>query len=342
MKKQRTAGAKGRVRGGRRHAGSFRTGLGFLAAGLLLFSSGCGARKDAEPEPLEPEHIVSVTVVNASNAAVTAILIDWSDTLGAELYDVLETAGIEELEPDDVITVAVPELDEPREITVWNPEYEDIYNEELLECLQDGDILVLTPEYTNTQVVYGGETGVETAKALALQAYEEELFARRSAQAEEERVQESDEAAAEAKSEETEKAEEEEEAEEVEEAEKEEETVEAGVEALGYESLEQMRRYNHTVYDIEKAYFVKLTGYWYPEKDRNSRTYLVVDEQDVMRWFTFQEGKGDVETAFQRVSSAKGNHYSLSDGRSFTMKESMQENTLQFDGEETVYYWDGY
>lgn len=46
--------------------------------------------------------------------------------------------GIEELKPDDVITVAVPELDEPREITVWNPEYEDIYNEELLECLQDG------------------------------------------------------------------------------------------------------------------------------------------------------------------------------------------------------------
>ena len=86
-----------------------------------------------------------------------------------------------------------------------------------------------------------------------------------------------------------------------------------------------MRRYNHTVYDIEKAYFVKLTGYWYPEKDRNSRTYLVVDEQDVMR-----------------VSSAKGNHYRLSDGRSFTMKESMRENTLQFDGEETVYYWDGY
>lgn len=326
MKKQRTAGAKGRVRGGRRYAGSFRTGLGFLAAVLLLFSSGCGASKEAEPEPLEPEHIVSVTVVNASNAAVTAILIDWSDTLGAELYDVLETAGIEELEPDDVITVAVPELDEPREITVWNPEYEDIYNEELLECLQDGDILVLTPEYTNTQVVYGGETGVETAKALALQAYEEELFARRSAQAEEERVQESDEAAEE----------------EAEGAEEEEETVEAGVEALGYESLEQMRRYNHTVYDIEKAYFVKLTGYWYPEKDRNSRTYLVVDEQDVMRWFTFQEGKGDVETAFQRVSSAKGNHYSLSDGRSFTMKESMQENTLQFDGEETVYYWDGY
>ena len=214
--------------------------------------------------------------------------------------------------------------------------FEDIYNEELLECLQDGDILVLTPEYTNTQVVYGGETGVETAKALALQAYEEELFTRRSAQAEEERVQESDEAAAEEEEKITKKAEEEEGAEEVEEAEK------AGVEALGYESLEQMRRYNHTVYDIEKAYFVKLTGYWYPEKDRNSRTYLVVDEQDVMRWFTFQEGKGDVETAFQRVSSAKGNHYRLSDGRSFTMKESMRENTLQFDGEETVYYWDGY
>ena len=142
MKKQRTAGAKGRVRGGRRHARSFRTGLAFLAAGLLLFSSGCGASKEAEPESLEPEHIVSVTVVNASDDAVTAILIDWSDTLGAELYDVLETAGIEELKPDDVITVAVPELDEPREITVWNPEYEDIYNEELLECLQDGDILV--------------------------------------------------------------------------------------------------------------------------------------------------------------------------------------------------------
>ena len=131
MKKQRTAGAKGRVRGGRRHARSFRTGLAFLAAGLLLFSSGCGASKEAEPESLEPEHIVSVTVVNASDDAVTAILIDWSDTLGAELYDVLETAGIEELKPDDVITVAVPELDEPREITVWNPEYEDIYNEEL-------------------------------------------------------------------------------------------------------------------------------------------------------------------------------------------------------------------
>ena len=177
---------------------------------------------------------------------------------------------------------------------------------------------------------------METAKALALQAYEEELFTRRSAQAEEERVQESDEAAAEEEEKITKKAEEEEGAEEVEEAEK------AGVEALGYESLEQMRRYNHTVYDIEKAYFVKLTGYWYPEKDRNSRTYLVVDEQDVMRWFTFQEGKGDVETAFQRVSSAKGNHYRLSDGRSFTMKESMRENTLQFDGEETVYYWDGY
>lgn len=339
MKKQRTAGAKGRVRGGRRHARSFRTGLAFLAAGLLLFSSGCGASKEAEPESLEPEHIVSVTVVNASDTAVTAILIDWSDTLGAELYDVLETAGIEELKPDDVTTVAVPELDEPREITVWNPEYEDIYNEELLECLQDGDILVLTPEYTNTKVVYGGETGVETAKALALQAYEEELFARRSAQAEEERVQESDEAAAEEEEEITKKAEEEEGAEEEEEVE---EAEKAGVEALGYESLEQMRRYNHTVYDIEKAYFVKLTGYWYPEKDRNSRTYLVVDEQDVMRWFTFQEGKGDVETAFQRVSSAKGNHYRLSDGRSFTMKESMRENTLQFDGEETVYYWDGY
>lgn len=193
-------------------------------------------------------------------------------------------------------------------------------------------------EYTNTQLVYGGETGVETAKALALQAYEEELFARRSAQAEEERVQESDEAAEEEEKI-TKKAEEEEGAEEEEEVE---EAEKAGVEALGYESLEQMRRYNHTVYDIEKAYFVKLTGYWYPEKDRNSRTYLVVDEQDVMRWFTFQEGKGDVETAFQRVSSAKGNHYRLSDGRSFTMKESMRENTLQFDGEETVYYWDGY
>ena len=86
MKKQRTAGAKGRVRGGRRHARSFRTGLTFLAAGLLLFSSGCGASKEAEPESLEPEHIVSVTVVNASDDAVTAILIDWSDTLGAELY----------------------------------------------------------------------------------------------------------------------------------------------------------------------------------------------------------------------------------------------------------------
>lgn len=101
---------------------------------------------------------------------------------------------------------------------------------------------------------------METAKALALQAYEEELFTRRSAQAEEERVQESDEAAAEEEEKITKKAEEEEGAEEVEEAEK------AGVEALGYESLEQMRRYNHTVYDIEKAYFVKLTGYWYPEK----------------------------------------------------------------------------
>ena len=84
VKKQRTAGAKGRVRGGRRHARSFRTGLAFLAAGLLLFSSGCGASKEAEPEALEPEHIVSVTVVNASDDAVTAILIDWSDTLGAE------------------------------------------------------------------------------------------------------------------------------------------------------------------------------------------------------------------------------------------------------------------
>ena len=147
-----------------------------------------------------------------------------------------------------MITVAVPELDEPREITVWNPEYEDIYNEELLECLQDGDILVLTPEYTNTQVVYGGETGVETAKALALQAYEEELFTRKSAQAEEERVQESDEAAAEEEEKITKKAEEEEK---VEEAEK------AGVEALGYESLEQMREVQSYRIRHRKSVFCK-------------------------------------------------------------------------------------
>lgn len=120
VKKQRTAGAKGRVRGGRRHARSFRTGLTFLGAGLLLLVPAAAPAKKRNRSHWNG-HIVSVTVVNASDDAVTAILIDWSDTLGAELYDVLETAGIEELKPDDVITVAVPELDEPREITVWNP-----------------------------------------------------------------------------------------------------------------------------------------------------------------------------------------------------------------------------
>lgn len=315
-----------------------RGALTLLLAVSFFLPAGCGTetevtRVDLNQAELSVDDCLSMTLINASGRAIGSVEAEW-DADGEETREfhlsLLQNGST--LEPDDVVHFLLPENTGSFFffITTWETAEDGLIDSYLLygDELRDGGILVLPPddEY-DVQVLFEPGTDPETAKQATLEAYQAAWNAEHLPQ---ERAALSAEEAQEA------------------------------AQRLGYASLEDMRTRQHpdlsedyssyTSYDIEReGYhdFYELSGYWYPDGDRNSLHYFSVSS-NTLHWYEFDPEEGDVETGCWNIVGRVMKSYRLDDGRKLTMSGSgLTEfvtgvdtlGTLQFDGDDTEYHF---
>lgn len=261
-----------------------------------------------------------------------------------EKFDALQEHG-RNLEPGESLTTRIPK----EENNCYS--FESWADEDAAGCnlclhyaaykyIHDGDIIVLPPIiYDEIQTIFEAGTDVETAKETTLSqcqaVHEEKLEAQR---AEEEAAEE------EAKRQEEEAKRLEEEAKKQKEEEKRleqekwerldnltQEEADEAVKLLGYDSLAAMRTKRNsditvTYYEREEqSAFYELYGYWYPNGDRNSLTYIAMTDETFI-WYQFDPEQGDVERGRMRILSSSGGAFqctfTLGDGNKFTVKRT--------------------
>ena len=127
------------------------------------------------------------------------------------------------------------------------------------------------------------------------------------------------------------------------------EEIDEAVKLLGYDSLVDMRtKKNPDIsfndygdeYEREKhSAFYELYGYWYPNGDRNSLTYIGISNQEFL-WYPFTPEQGDVQMGKMRLLASSGGTYrcsfTLADGNTFAVErarlfQALSEGTLTFE-----------
>lgn len=114
---------------------------------------------------------------------------------------------------------------------------------------------------------------------------------------------------------------------------------------LGYDSLADMRTKrnpNITAGEYERewqAAYYELYGYWYPNGDRNSLTYIAITDEEFM-WYQFDPEQGDVQLGKLRLAACSEGRYqsifTLADGNKFTVERTsvfheLSQGTLTFE-----------
>lgn len=294
------------------------TGKRNIVAGALLLlcavCTGCGS--SVEPSELSSEQIqteasgaadaIAVTVVNESGMYIREVIFTVPED---EAYDGYGALGdIDGLDPGTTYEAEIPASGLPFQIEAYDLNWEKLYEGSLQETVEDGSVIVLLPENNGTQMVYEPGTDADTAAEEAKLAYgmavaaDQEETEQREIEAENQDAADTDSAT-------------------------------KAAQAMGYDSVANMRFYTHEGYNRDDAQFPMLTGYWYPGGDENSLTYFAMDNRDNMRWYRFDEKEGDVETEVDGIRSKVLDTYTLNSGKKFTMKH----DTIVFEGEDVEY-----
>lgn len=310
---------------------------------VLLLLTGCSARE--KKFVLTDENSIEITLVNASDYPARTFKVFLVET--QEKFEALQELG-RNLEPGEILTIRIPK----EENNCYG--FESWADEAAAGCnlclyyatgkyILDGGIIVLPPiNYCDEiQTIFGAGTDLETAKETTLaqcQAVHEEKLEAQRAEEEAARI-----AAEEAKRQEEEAKRQEEEAKRQEEEKWErlenltQEEADEAVKLLGYDSIEKMRTKRNSVITVSiheqetQSAFYELYGYWYPNGDRNSLTYIAMTDE-MFIWYQFDPEQGDVERGKLRILSSSGGAFqctfTLSDNNKFTVKRTSLLHTL--------------
>lgn len=63
---------------------------------------------------------------------------------------------------------------------------------------------------------------------------------------------------------------------------------------LGYSSIEEMRIQEHEIIASDDSDNTVAEGYWYPDGNRNSLSYIKI-QRDTLYWYEFNPEQGDVQ-----------------------------------------------
>ena len=112
---------------------------------------------------------------------------------------------------------------------------------------------------------------------------------------------------------------------------------------LGYSSIEEMRVREHEIIASDDSDNTVAEGYWYPDGNRNSLTYIKI-QRDTLYWYEFNPEQGDVQ-----VGEADGIVFKLCSKRRLksgktltytdTSKLNFEECKICFEDDATEYYW---
>lgn len=330
---------------------------------VLLLLAGCTSREEPEENPLysiemTDENSMEITLVNASGCPVQEVTTWWDGE--SDGFDLLHDLD-RDLAPDESISVRLPRC----EYGVYSYLAKGVegnglsylYGHSFIE-IPEGGIIVLLPteRYADEiQTVFEAGADVEALKETTLAQYqaacEAELEAERAA---EEAGRAAEEAAEEEQRQEAEKWKRL--------ANLSQEEIDEAVELLGYKSLADMRtKRNPYIAASEdeqerQEAFYELYGYWYPNGDRNSLTYIAITNEELM-WYQFDPEQGDVQLGKLRLAVSSGGTYrctfALTDGNKFTVERTsllhaLSKGTLTFEdstkqySDDVEYYFSRY
>ena len=118
-------------------------------------------------------------------------------------------------------------------------------------------------------------------------------------------------------------------------------TGENPAEQLGYRSVEEMRIQEHEIIASDDENNTVAEGYWYPDGDRNSSTYIKI-QRDTLYWYEFDPEQGDVQTGEpDGIVFKLGSKRRLKSGATFTYTDAWDRNDckLCFEDDTVAYYW---
>ena len=112
---------------------------------------------------------------------------------------------------------------------------------------------------------------------------------------------------------------------------------------LGYDSIEDMRTQEHEIISSDDNDNTVAEGYWYPDGDRSSPLYFMV-QRDTIYWYEFDPEQGDVQVgAPDGIVLKLGNKRRLQSGQTFQYTTSrgldMSDSKICFEGDTTEYFW---
>ena len=113
-------------------------------------------------------------------------------------------------------------------------------------------------------------------------------------------------------------------------------------EQLGYDSIEDMRTQEHEIISSDDNDNTVAEGYWYPDGDRNSSLYFMV-QRDTIYWYEFDPEQGDVQVGVpDGIAFKLGNKRRLQSGQTFRYTTSrrldMSDSKICFEGDTTEYF----
>ena len=113
-------------------------------------------------------------------------------------------------------------------------------------------------------------------------------------------------------------------------------------EQLGYDSIEDMRTQEHEIISSDDSDNTVAEGYWYPDGDRSSALYFMV-QRDTIYWYKFDPEQGDVQVgAPDGIVLKLRNKRRLQSGQTFRYTTSrrldMSDSKICFEGDTTEYF----
>lgn len=112
---------------------------------------------------------------------------------------------------------------------------------------------------------------------------------------------------------------------------------------LGYSSIEEMRVQEHEIIASDDSDNTVAEGYWYPDGNRNSLTYIKI-QRDTLYWYEFNPEQGDVQVGeADGIVFKLGSKRRLKSGKTLiytdTSKLNFEECKICFEYDATEYYW---
>ncbi len=115
------------------------------------------------------------------------------------------------------------------------------------------------------------------------------------------------------------------------------------VKQLGYDSVEDMRTQEHEIISSDDSDNTVAEGYWYPDGDRSSSLYFMV-QRDTLYWYEFDPEQGDIQVGDpDGIVFKLGNKRRLQSGQTFQYTTSsgldMSYSKICFEKDTTEYFW---